>query len=248
MKEFNYEEVAKEIGWNFSKAKYHVEQDVAYDYYKAVVQEITPQTKLLDIGCGSAEKSCRYFAFAKQVVGIDAEPEMLKRARANAVKYYGEKADKFQFQTGDCFGVFEFVDQEFDLVVSRHCGANMSEVFRVLKKNGVFVSEDIDRDDCLELKNYFSRGQNYGKEELEKQVVMNECLKIGFSKIELLNFEQHEFYDVESLVYLLEHTPILNGFDKECDMEILKKYCDDFYVDGKGVELIRRLYAFKMVK
>ena len=43
----------KKIGWNFSKAKYHVEQDVVYDYYKAVVQEITPQTKLLDIGCGS---------------------------------------------------------------------------------------------------------------------------------------------------------------------------------------------------
>ena len=145
--------------------------------------------------------------------------------------------------------IFEFDDAEFDLVVSRHCGANMSEVFRVLKKNGVFVSEDIDRDDCLELKKYFGRGQNYDNEELEKELVFKECLKLGFSKIELLNFEQHEFYgDDESLIYLLEHTPILGGFDAEKDMQTLKKYCDDFYVEGKGVELVRRLYAFKITK
>ena len=37
MKEFNYKEIAKEIGWNFSKMKCSVERLSKYDYYKNVV-------------------------------------------------------------------------------------------------------------------------------------------------------------------------------------------------------------------
>ena len=58
-KEFDYKKVAKEIGWSFAGAKYEVEYLSDYDYYKAVVAEISPETIMLDIGCGSAEKSLR---------------------------------------------------------------------------------------------------------------------------------------------------------------------------------------------
>jgi len=178
MKKFNYTDVGKEIGWNFSKMNYSVEHLSDYDYYKEVIKYITPTTKMLDIGCGSAEKTARFYSLANKIYLTDYEPEMLKKAKHNVEKYYDGNSNakkKFSFLILDCNGPFSFSDNTFDLVVSRHCGANMKEVYRVLKKGGVFVSEDYSSDDCQELKEMFNRGQNYNEESLYKKV-MNEIM------------------------------------------------------------------------
>ena len=66
--EFNYKDTAKDIGWDFSKIHYNVEQDNPYYYYHKVIEYIKSDTKMLDIGCGSGEKSIRYFSNAKKIV------------------------------------------------------------------------------------------------------------------------------------------------------------------------------------
>lgn len=250
MKEFNYKDVGKDIGWNFSRANYSTECLSDYDYYKEVFKYITPSTKMLDIGCGSAEKSTRFYSQASKVYLTDLEPEMLKKAKANVEKYYESKPktkSKFYFKILDCNGNFNFPDNHFDLVVSRHCGANMHEVFRVLKKNGIFISEDISFDDCQELKDIFNRGQNYNQLPLYKKVT-NECIDAGFSEIKLLKFEEIEYYkSVDDLKFLLHNTPILNGFDEENDNTKLQEYVDKFSTK-KGIRLNRRLYAFTLKK
>ena len=136
MKKFDYNEVGKQIGWNFSNMNYTLEKESNYDYYKEVISHIAPTTKMLDIGCGSAEKTSRYYSLADTVYLTDFEPEMLNKAQANVNKYYEtlpKVKNKFKFTILDCNGPFDFSDNSFDLVVSRHCGANMKEVFRVLK-------------------------------------------------------------------------------------------------------------------
>ena len=97
---------------------------------------------------------------------------MLKKAKANAEKYYGDDAkQKFEFLIANADQKLEFADNTFDVVCSRHCGANMAEVFRILKLGGVFVSEDIDKYDCYELKKYFNRGQNFDNNPSIKQQI-----------------------------------------------------------------------------
>ena len=44
MKEFNYKEIGKEIGWSFEKMEYSVEHLSDYDYYKEVIKYINPTT------------------------------------------------------------------------------------------------------------------------------------------------------------------------------------------------------------
>ena len=61
MNEFDYKKIAKEIGWNFSKIEIKTEQDVDFDYYEEVAKNINKNTVMLDIGCGSADKSSIYF-------------------------------------------------------------------------------------------------------------------------------------------------------------------------------------------
>lgn len=250
MKKFDYKEVGKEIGWSFTKINYSVDRLSDYDCYKEVVKHITPKTKMLDIGCGSGEKSIRFYSFANKIYLTDFEAEMLKKAKKNVEKYYEEIPNtkkKFNFEILDCNGPFNFPDNTFDLVVSRHCGANMKEVFRVLKKNGVYISEDYYSEDCQELKDFFKRGQDYNKEPLFKKV-MTESLNANFSQIKFLKFEEIEYYKtIDDLKYLLTHTPILDYYNEKEDDKVLKKYVNKF-ATSKGIRLNRRLYAFTIKK
>ena len=250
MKNFNYKEVGEKIGWNFSKMNYSVKRLTDYDYYKEVIKHITPTTKILDIGCGSAEKTIRFYSLAKKTYLTDFEPEMLSKAKKNIEKYYGQSdknRNKFILKVLDCNGPFDFEDNFFDLVVSRHCGANMKEVFRVLKKGGVFISEDYSNDDCYEIKEIFERGQSFKEEPLYKKQ-MNECIESGFSEIKFLKFEEIEYYkSIEDLKFLLHHTPIIGGFDDEKDAETLQKFIEK-YSTKTGIQLNRKLYAFTVKK
>jgi len=247
--EFNYKDTAKDIGWDFSKIHYIVEQDNPYYYYHKVIEHIKSDTEMLDIGCGSGEKSIRYFSNAKKIVMLDNEPEMLNKAKANVDKYYISKTKlKYEFMLGDADNKLDFPDESFDLVVSRHCGANMKEIYRVLKKGGVFISEDVDDEDCKEIKDYYKRGQNYNLGCESKEKLFIRCLKAGFSSINLLSFSQREYYeDSEQLKFLLKRTPIINGFNDESDNDILYKYCQDFKT-SKGILLNRKLFAFELIK
>ena len=252
MIKFNYKDVAKEQGWSFDAINPLVEDASGYFYYKEVVKQIEPTTVMLDIGCGSGEKAVRYYSNAEKVIMIDNEPEMLKRAESNLHKCLTENESKhFQIQLGDGDGKLDFPDDYFDLVVSRHCGANMSEVFRVLKRGGVFISEDIDENDCLSLKKYYGRGQGWNSiinNTLLKKEIFNQCLDLGFSDINLKNFEFTEYYvSKEQLKYLLTRTPILEYFDEDNDEKILDQYILD-HSTSKGIELLRKLYAFYLVK
>ncbi len=251
MKRFNYKDVAKEQGWNFKAIKPKVENKSGYDYYKEVLLCIFPNTKMLDIGCGSGEKSIKYFSGAKKIVMIDNEPEMLKRVRANITQMIPEKGrKKFEVKIGDKEKL-DFADNSFDVVVSRHCGAKVSEIYRVLKKGGIFISEDIDETDCLELKEMFGRGQGYDRLKainLEKQEIVDDCVLSKFSEISLKTFGYDEYYKSKfELLYLLTRTPILEYYDEKNDDKILDEYIKKF-MSKKGILLKRRLYAIKLKK
>ena len=252
MIKFNYKDVAKEQGWSFDVINPIVEHSCDYFYYKEVAYAITPSTIMLDIGCGSGEKAVRYFANAKKVIMIDNEPEMLKKVEQNKKKVLSSREQvKFEVRLGDGDKKLDFPDECFDIVVSRHCGANMREVYRVLRKGGIFISEDVDYKDCLELKKYFGRGQDWENilnNTPHKKDTFNECLDIGFSDIQLRSFFLTEYYpDKEQLKYLLTRTPILEYYEEDADEETLDRYIADNKTE-KGIKLIRRLYAFYLVK
>ena len=248
MKEFDYKETGKNIGWDFSKMSYKKIVPTNYFYYRECAKHINFDTVMLDVGCGSCEKSLRYFSHAGKICFLDNEVEMLKKAEANATKYFkNNEQDKFIFMLGDCENLV-FPKETFDLVVSRHCGANMKDVFSILKKGGMFISEDIDKHDCWALKELFNRGQEFDDEDFIKRKIFNECLDIGFSKIELLSFEEIEYYDsIEDLEFLLTNTPIIDGYDRDEDLETLQKYVAQNSTE-KGIKLVRKLFAYKIVK
>lgn len=248
MKKFNYKQVAKEIGWDFSKVNYECVQKIKFDYYEQVKKHIKSKTIMLDVGCGSGEKASQYYSKAKQIFMIDTESEMLKKAKENILKLDSNTQQKFCLKQESGSKKLKFASESLDLVVSRHCGVNMAEVYRVLKNGGYFISQDIDKEDCWELKTMFKRGQSFDMKKSVKEKTLSKILKLGFTKIEVLNFGQTEYYKTkEDLIFLLTHTPILNTFNVEKDMQILNNYINKFSTP-RGIQLNRKLYAIKIIK
>lgn len=103
---------------------------------------INPTTKVLDLCCGSGQATRVLVQFSQDVTGLDASPLSLKRAQHNVpqAKYVEALAEQMPFP-----------DDHFDLVhtsVALHemtpsqLGQILSEVYRVLKPNGVFTLID----------------------------------------------------------------------------------------------------------
>ncbi|MBW4492718.1 MAG: class I SAM-dependent methyltransferase [Oscillatoria princeps RMCB-10] len=106
---------------------------------------VSPETKVLDLCCGSGQATQLLVQYSRDVTGLDASPLSLKRARQNVpqASYVEAFAEKMPFP-----------DEHFDLV---HTSAAMhemepaqlrqiiKEVYRVLKPGGMFALVDFHR-------------------------------------------------------------------------------------------------------
>lgn len=103
---------------------------------------INPETKILDLCCGSAQATQVLVKYSHDVTGLDASPLSLNRARKNVpqAKYVEAFAEQMPFP-----------DNQFDLVhtsvalhemTSKQLEQILNEVYRVLKPGGVFTLID----------------------------------------------------------------------------------------------------------
>jgi ubiquinone/menaquinone biosynthesis C-methylase UbiE len=103
---------------------------------------ISSDTKILDLCCGSGQATKFFVKYSQQVIGLDASPLSLQRARNNVpqASYVEAFAEKIPLS-----------DNEFDLVHTSAALHEMqpqqlreiiNEVYRVLKPGGVFALVD----------------------------------------------------------------------------------------------------------
>ncbi|MDX8352902.1 class I SAM-dependent methyltransferase [Cognatiyoonia sp. IB215182] len=117
--------------------------------------EITPETKVLDIGCGLGG-TARHVVhrYGAHVTGVDLTPLFVEVGRAlNARVHLDEAIDLHVGSATD----LPMDDASFDLVSMFHVGMNIAdkehlfaEVARVLKPGGRFALFDVMRDDNAE--------------------------------------------------------------------------------------------------
>lgn len=103
---------------------------------------IAPDTKVLDLCCGSGQTTQFLVQLSQNVTGLDASPRSLERARQNVPQ--AEYVEAFA-------QLMPFADNSFDLVhtsvalhemQSEQLLSIIQEVYRVLKPNGVFTLID----------------------------------------------------------------------------------------------------------
>jgi ubiquinone/menaquinone biosynthesis C-methylase UbiE len=113
-----------------------------YRHVAADVAEVAPDgARVLEVGCGPGHLSTRLARqYGLDVTGLDLDPAMIERARANADRAGEERLPSFV--VGDVASL-PFPDESFDLVVStmsmHHWAdamAGLTEIDRVLRPGG----------------------------------------------------------------------------------------------------------------
>lgn len=241
-KEF-YNKIGKTIGWDFSNMKYDVIDNSKFQYFDEINKNMNEKMILLDIGTGGGEKLSNLITNDCMLkIGTDFSEEMIKSANKN------NKNPKIRFFEMDSDNI-NFPNNFFDIITARHTPFNINEIWRLLKEKGVFYSEQVDEDDCNELKELFGRGQGYKVEHKLIDKIKEEISECKFKCVEFYDIVQEEYYKTEEdLLFLLNNTPIIEKFGKvNNDYEKFNIYVKE-NASEKGICLKRKLFGIKLIK
>lgn len=143
------EEAARGMsGWDFS----HIQgrctvEPLPWDYPQVVREFLRPGVRLLDMGTGGGELLLTLghpYELTSVTEGWEPNLALCQKKLAPlgiTVKYYDSEKEM----------PLPFPDDSFDLVIDRHESYDLSEVRRVLKKNGFFVTQQVGGENDLPL-------------------------------------------------------------------------------------------------
>ena len=217
-----YDKVGRSNGWDFSKLKY-ITEGATWGFYDEVIRRCKPSDVLLDVGTGGGENVLKIASSALFMIGIDNSSGMIETAQSNLKKARVPNVRFFKMESGD----LTFPHSFFDIVSSCHAPFTAAEVARVIKKDGIFLTQQVSEHDKLNLKEAFGRGQCLGeKDGTLKEKYIRELRHAGFTDVQVLEYDAIDYYKTpEDLIFLLKHTPIIPRFgEREEDFDILKQF------------------------
>ncbi len=230
--------------WDFSMIDYEKEILTDWDYYKKISENVDEHSLCLDLGTGAGENVLKHYPKVGMVIATDFSKEMIKTANQNLKKY---PTKNVKFIMMDNLNI-TFPKNIFDLVSARHTIIDAYQIHNCLRENGTLVIRGVDKDDCLEIKKLFKRGQGQYDTISISDLDYANLKEAGFRNIEKVEIVVNEYYKTEkNLMALLLKTPILERVNKNNEKEILPiekdlfdEYVKQFKTD-RGI-LLKRLY------
>ena len=182
-----------------------------------VQKHLKNNMKVLDVGCGIGHVLLNIYRTTNKkvkMIGIDQSPSRLKIAkmRSKGIK-------DIYFLLMDAYKT-KFRNNLFDIIINRLGPRSYDEIYRILKKKGLFFLFVTDKEDWREVRKHFGFKEYVG---LKEQVEM--LRKAGFKIIAIKKFSYIEFYrDLESFVKMLEIQPFAPTFSRRKHSKLLKEY------------------------
>jgi SAM-dependent methyltransferase len=227
-----YDKVGKLNGWDFSKLK-TVTEGEQWNFYYEVTQRCNKSDLLLDIGTGGGEALLSIADTALLLVGIDNSAGMIQTATHNLLE---SKLNNVRFLHMEAEKV-AFPELFYNVISCRHSEFVAKEVAKVLRSEGVFLTQQVSENDKLNIKQAFGRGQAFEIEDgLLKNKYISELGKAGFNDIKYYDFDATQYFKTyEDLVFFLRYTPVIPNFGQvERDFDILRKFIESNQTD-KGI-------------
>ncbi len=221
-------------GWDFSHIRDRmVSSPLPWSYSSKILPRLIKVDSLLDMGTGGGEFLANNFQpFPKYTCATEAFGPNVPVAKKR-LEPLGVKVVKI---CGD--GSLPFKDEEFELIINQHEYYDASEVFRVLKNGGEFITKQVDSNNDKELADFL--GAPYDLDLWDLGVASKDLEAVGFTLEEkLVGTKLTRFFDIGAVVFYIKIVPwaipnftIENYQDKLFTLH--EKIIDEGYIEVKS--------------
>lgn len=233
--------------WDFSMINVEEEIITNWNYFEKIAENVDEHSLCLDIGTGAGERVLTSYPKVGMIIATDFSKEMIKTANEN-LKKHPEKNVKFIRMDNL---KMTFPNNLFDLVSARHTIIDAYQIYNCLKEGGTLVIRGVDKNDCLELKQVFGRGQGQYDEIAISDLDYANLKEAGFRDVQKVKIFINEYYKTEKdLMALLLKTPILENSNKEnlpIEQDLFNEYVKKYKTE-RGILLKRNYYGITAKK
>lgn len=140
------ENIAHIHGWDFSHIDGRcVEEPLPWDYRQVIDEYRKSEMKLLDIDTGGGEFLLSLGHPCENTAATENYPPNVQLCEEKLLPL------GIDFRPADGKGKLPFDDGSFDIVIDRHGDFNPAEIYRVLKPDGIFVTQQVGAENDREL-------------------------------------------------------------------------------------------------
>ncbi|MBD5483304.1 MAG: class I SAM-dependent methyltransferase [Lachnospiraceae bacterium] len=141
------EEIAHIQGWDFShiNGRYEEESDLPWDYEKIVRSHLKSHLDILDYDTGGGEFLLSLHHPYDKTSATEGYPPNVKLCSETLLPL------GINFKECNDPANIPFDDGAFDLMINRHGDFDAREIFRLLRQNGVFITEQVGEDNDRDL-------------------------------------------------------------------------------------------------
>lgn len=195
------EETAHITGWDFSHihGRYEEENDLPWDYKGIIRQYLRDGSKILDYDTGGGE----FLLSLNHPYDQTAATEGFKPN----VQLCKEKLLPLGIDFKECEAPSEipFEDKAFDMIINRHGSFDAGELYRLLKKDGIFITEQVGSDNDRDLVEMVLPGTDKPFPHLNLREQRRVFEDAGFHVIESEEvYRPIKFYDVGAFVWFAQ--------------------------------------------
>lgn len=187
-------------GWDFSwLAGRWQEMPLPWDYRQLIVQRLPTVAALLDLGTGGGEFLSSLAPLPPLTCATEAYPPNIPVARAHLAPLGIEVA------AIDDDRQLPYDDQTFDLIINRHESFWSTELRRILKRGGRFITQQVGGANCVQLNEFLCDEikPRYAAWTMDRAMYWLE--QAGFDIVSAREaFPDCAFYDIGAVVFYLK--------------------------------------------
>ena len=133
------EETAHIHGWDFSHIhnRYREEDDLPWDYKKIICQYLNKNIKILDYDTGGGEFLLSLKHPFHNTAATEGYPPNVELCKKTLLPL------GIDFKSCDTPSNIPFESESFDIIINRHGDFHAEELYRLLKKGGLFITEQV---------------------------------------------------------------------------------------------------------
>ena len=192
------ERVAHIHGWDFShiRDRYTEEEDLPWDYREMILRYLKRSMRLLDIDTGGGEFLRSLNHPYENTAATEAYPPNVELCRRTLLPL------GIDFRPGDGTDRLPFGENSFDMVINRHGDFLPSDIYRMLKPGGIFITQQVGAENDRELVELLCGKTELPFPEQYLDITSGKFRDAGFDILEAKEcFRPIRFYDIGALVW-----------------------------------------------